>query len=403
MRTSQQLSALSITRIKEPGYYSDGGNLFLQVTKTGAKSWIFRYGKNGKKHEIGLGPLRDIPLAKAREKALQCRLQILEGLDPLEQRKARMLALKADAAQQITFKQCAEKLIHSKRGGWKNAKHAQQWENTLAAYVYPHIGDLPTSSIDTAAVRKCIDPIWSTKTETANRVRQRIEAVMDWAKTHGHRTGDNPAAWHGHLEHVMAEPVKLKNRKNHAALAVNEISSFTASIRKHPGTSARALEFLILTAARTREVTEATWAEIDFEKATWTIHAGRMKAKTEHTVPLSPAAVELLKKIKPEDDVTEWVFPGGRKGKPLSNMAMLELLRGMGTKDTDGNPATVHGFRSTFRQWAAEHTDYPREVAEHALAHKLPDKVEAAYQRSTLFVKRRALMNDWAAFVNSTK
>ncbi|RJG00344.1 tyrosine-type recombinase/integrase [Noviherbaspirillum sedimenti] len=399
MRTTQQLSALAIGRLKEPGYYSDGGNLFLQVTTSGAKSWIFRYGKNGKKHEMGLGPLHTVSLAMAREKALQCRLQILEGLDPLAKRKEIHEAISAANARRITFKECAEKLIDSKRAGWKNAKHAQQWENTLNTYAYPFIGTTQVSDVDTAAVRKCLDPIWTTKTETANRVRQRIEMIIDWAKAHGHRTGDNPAAWRGHLEAVMAAPDNIRKRDHHAALDVDAMPAFIATLRAHPGTSARALDFLILTASRTNEVIGATWPEIDFDKATWTIPAERMKAKIAHTVPLSAPALAVLKQAETESKGTAFIFPGRREGRPLSNMAMLELLRGMGTKDANGEPATVHGFRSTFRQWAAERTTHPREVAEHALAHRLPDKVEAAYQRSTLFVKRRSLMNDWATFL----
>ncbi|CAN7590834.1 tyrosine-type recombinase/integrase [Variovorax sp. LjRoot175] len=399
MRTTQRLTAPSIARIAEPGYYSDGGNLFLQVSKTGTKSWIFRYGRDGKKREMGLGPQQLISLAKAREKALQCRLQLLEGLDPIAQRQALQDADRTAAAQRITFKQCAEKLIESKRPGWKNAKHVQQWENSLARYAYPHIGDLQASEINTAAVRKCLDPIWNTKTETASRVRQRIEAVLDWAKAHGHRTGDNPAAWKGHLEATMAAPGDIQKREHFAAIDVKDVAGFTSSIRKRTGGAARALEFVILTATRTSEAIGAQWGEINLAAAIWTVPAARMKAKVEHTVPLSPAAVALLKTAKKAAGNSPWVFPGAKEGKPLSNMAMLELLRGMGTKDAAGEPATVHGFRSTFRQWAAEQTTHPREVAEHALAHRLPDKVEASYQRSTLFVKRRALMSDWAAYL----
>ncbi|MBT2304694.1 tyrosine-type recombinase/integrase [Variovorax paradoxus] len=399
MRSTQKLSAHGIARIKEPGYYSDGNNLFLQVAVGGGRSWIFRYGVAGKKREMGLGPLSLVSLAQAREKALQGRLQLLQGVDPIEARKAAGIALNKAAALRMTFKECAGKLIDSKRAGWKNAKHADQWTNTLTTYAYPSIGELAVSAVDTAAVRKCIDPIWTTKTETASRVRQRIEAVLDWAKAHGHRTGDNPATWKGHLEAVMASAKSIKKPEHHAAIDVAEVAGFTSSIRSREGGAASALEFVILTATRTGEAIGAQWSEIDFKKATWTVPAARMKARIEHMVPLSPAALALLTTARKAAGESPWVFPGAKEGRPLSNMAMLELLRGMGTKDAKGEPATVHGFRSTFRQWAAEMTTHPREVAEHALAHRLPDKVEASYQRSTLFVKRRALMNDWAAFL----
>jgi len=396
---TKQLTAVSIARLSDPGYYSDGGNLFLQVTKSGTRSWIFRYGKDGKKREMGLGPFPLVTLAMAREKSLECRLQLLDGVDPISERNKSREAAAIVAARRITFAECAARLIESKRAGWKNAKHAQQWENTLSTYAYPFIGTLEVSEVDTAGVRKCLDPIWTTKTETASRLRQRVEAVLDWAKAHGYRSGDNPAAWRGHLEAVMAAPTDIKKRIHHAAVPVSDVMALMTDLRRRTSTSARALEYLMLTAARTGEVIGASWDEIDFVGEKWTVPAARMKAGIEHTVPLSAPALALLKALRARSAVGTWLFPGAVEGKPLSNMAMLELVRGIGTTDEEGKPATVHGFRSTFRQWAAENTDYPREVAEHALAHRLADKVEAAYQRSTLFVKRRALMSDWANFL----
>ncbi len=401
MKQAKKLTALSIRAIKEPGYHSAGSNLFLQVSKTGTKSWIFRFGQDGKKREMGLGSFEVVSLLAAQTKALQCRLMLLEGRDPIAERNASRAALSSAASRHITFRECAENLIASKRAGWKNEKHAQQWENTLATYAYPFVGSMQVSDVDTAAVRKCIDPIWTTKTETASRLRQRIEAVLDWAKAHGHRSGDNPAAWRGHLQAALAAPTDIRKKKHHAAIPVGAAVAFAASLRERQSMSALALEFLMLTAARTGEVTGATWAEVDLSKRIWTVSAERMKAKVEHTIPLSRRAAQILTQRKSKADGEPWIFPGAREGKPLSNMAMLELLRGMGTLDEDGAPATVHGFRSTFRQWCAEHTEYPREVAEHALAHRLPDKVEAAYQRSTLVEKRKGLMEDWAQFLSA--
>lgn len=397
MRAINRLTATGVKQIKQTGYHLDGAGLYLQVSAAGTKSWVFQYTRDGKRREMGLGSLLVLSLADARTKAHDCRRQLLEGVDPIEARNATRHQQRAEAAKVLTFKEAAERCINDKRSEWKNAKHAQQWENTLSTYAYPHIGGLLVSSIDTGLVRACLDPIWTKKTETASRLRARIEAVLDWSKVHGYRSGDNPAAWRGHLDAVMAKPTKVKKADNHAALEYGNLPAFVVELRKHPGVAAVALEFAILTAARTNEVIGATPAEFDLEAMTWTIPAERMKAEKEHTVPLSPRAVALVRRMLKAD--APWLFPGAKEGKPLSNMAMLEVVRGMGTKNEAGEPVTVHGFRSTFRQWAAEQTAYPREIAEHALAHRLPDKVEAAYQRSTLVEKRRALMADWSSFV----
>jgi integrase len=399
MKTTERLNALVVKAASTPGYYLDGNGLHLQVAKSGSKSWVFQFTLNGRRREMGLGSAGVLSLAQARAKAQQCRLMLADGVDPIEARDALRAQAASAAAKVKTFKECAEGCIADRRAEWSNPKHAQQWENTLATYAFPHIGTLPVSAIDMGLVRLCLDPIWTTKTETASRVRQRIESVLDWAKAHNYRTGDNPAAWRGHLESVMAKPSKVATRENHAALEYTALPAFVADVRRHDGVAAVALEFTILTAARTGEVIGAKPEEFDLKAKTWTVPAARMKAKVEHVVPLSPRALALVKRMREQHSESAWLFPGARDGQPLSNMAMLELVRGMATTNAAGEAITVHGFRSTFRQWAAEQTTYPREIAEHALAHRLPDKVEAAYQRSTMVDKRRALMVDWAKFV----
>lgn len=397
MRAIERLTALSVRRITDAGYYLDGKGLYLQVSAKGTKSWVFQYTLRGRRREMGLGSALTLSLAQARARANDCRHQLLDGIDPIEHRQSQRQTQQLSVAKALTFKEAAERCIEDRRAEWSNAKHAQQWENTLTTYAYPHIGAMSVAAIDTGLVRACLDPIWTTKTETASRLRQRIEAVLDWAKVHGYRSGDNPAAWRGHLDAVMAKPTKVAKTENHAALSYAQVPAFVKELRSHEGVAAAALEFTILTAARTSETILATPAEFDLKAKVWTIPAERMKAKIEHTVPLSARAVSLVKRMLKAQG--PYLFPGAREGKPLSNMAMLELVRGMGTKDATGEPITVHGFRSTFRQWAAEQTTIPREVAEHALAHRLPDKVEAAYQRGTMVEKRRALMTEWAAFV----
>lgn len=398
MKTTERLNALAVKAATNPGYYLDGNGLHLQVSKSGSKSWVLRFALNGKRRDMGLGSASVLSLAQARSKAQKCRLLLADGVDPIEARDALKARAASEAAKMRTFKECAEDCIEDRSAEWRNEKHAQQWANTLATYAYPHIGALPVSTINMGLVRQCIDPIWTTKTETASRVRQRIESVLDWAKAHGFRSGDNPAAWRGHLESVMSKPSKVAKSKNHVALEYAALPAFISSIQSKEGIAAAALEFVILTVARTGEVIGAMPEEFDLKAKIWTVPAERMKAGVEHNVPLSPRAVEIVKRMLAEHPESVWVFPGAREGMPLSNMAMMELVRGMGTTNAAGEPITVHGFRSTFRQWAAEQTTFPREVAEHALAHRLPDKVEAAYQRSTMVDKRRALMNDWAAF-----
>jgi integrase len=391
-RQIEKLSALNVSRAKARGYLGDGGGLYLQVSASGSKSWVFRFKDHGRLREMGLGSLHAIGLGEARKRATACRQMRLDGTDPIAVKKAGKLKAKLEAARAMTFQQCAEAYIEAHKAGWQNAKHAAQWSSTLKTYAYPVFGSLPVQTVDLALIAKVLEPIWKTKTETASRLRGRIERVLDWATVRGYRQGDNPARWRGHLDQLLPARSRVQKVQHHAALPYAEIGQFVADLREQDTTSALALEFLILTATRTAEVIGATWSEVDLDAAVWTIPAGRMKAKKEHRVPLSKPAPTILKRLH-KHRTGEFVFMGAKPGKPLSNMALLTLLERMGRSDL-----TVHGFRSTFRDWCAECTHFPREVAEHALAHSLPDKVEAAYRRGDLFEKRRRLMAAWALY-----
>ena len=388
----ERLTAAAVSRAKEPGYYPDGGGLYLQVSASATKSWIFRYSRAGRERQMGLGALHTVSLAQAREQARTCRATLQAGGDPLENRKAEQQANALERAKAITFDDCASSYIATHRSGWKSAKHAAQWESTIATYASPIIGALPVASVDTALVVKVLQPIWQDKTETATRLRSRIENILDWATVSHYRTGDNPARWRGHLENLLADPNKVAKVAHHAALPWQEVGAFMAELRHREGVAARAVEFCILTAARSGETRGARWSEIDLDAAVWTVPAERMKAGREHRVPLSTAAVELLKAMP---DVGEHIFPGQRGDAPLSDMSLTAVLRRM-----DRSDITVHGFRSTFRDWCAESVanSFPREVCEHALAHSLPDKVEAAYRRGDLIEKRKVLMQVWADY-----
>jgi integrase len=393
-RAVHRLSAKALERAKPPGYYCDGGGLYLQVSPTQTQSWIFRYARQGRSHQMGLGSARDVSLAQARAKAADARRQLIDGIDPLAVRQGRRNEERLRAAGTISFAECAKRYIAAHRASWRNDKHAKQWQNTLDTYASPVIGELAVGDVDTALVLRVLEPIWAKKPETASRVRGRIEHILDYARVRGYRAGENPARWRGHLDKLLPSALNRKLRRHHAALPYEEIGAFIEKLRAQEGTAGRALEFTILTAARTQEVIGAKPEEIDSEKALWTVPAGRMKAGKEHRVPLSPKALRLLKAQVPGP----YVFGGMREGTPLSNMAMLELLRRMGRDDL-----TVHGFRSTFRDWAAECTAYPGEVCEMALAHAISDKAEAAYRRGDLFEKRRRLMSDWAKYCDTPK
>jgi integrase len=346
---------------------------------------------------MGLGSLHAIGLADARKRAAACRQMRLDGTDPIAVKKAGKLKAKLEAARAMTFRQCAETYIEAHKAGWQNAKHAAQWSSTLKTYAYPIFGALPVQVVDVGLIAKVLEPIWKAKTETASRLRGRIERVLDWAAVRGYRQGDNPARWRGHLDQLLPARSRVQKVQHHAALPYAEVGQFMADLREQESTSALALEFLILTATRTAEVIGATWSEVDLDAAVWTIPAERMKAKKEHRVPLSKPALAILKRLH-KHRAGEFVFMGAKPERPLSNMALLMLLERLGRSDL-----TVHGFRSTFRDWAAERTNFPREVAEHALAHSLPDKVEAAYRRGDLFEKRRHLMEAWARYCGTVE
>lgn len=393
-RKKEKLTAVAVRNMSKSGLYGDGDGLYLQVTEAKAKTWIFRFMLAGRRRDMGLGPAgdRNVTLAEARDKAADARKLVRDGIDPIEARKSAKLAALAELAKAMTFKQCAEAYIKAHEAGWQNAKHAAQWTSTLTTYAFPVIGELPVSAVDTGLVMKVLEPIWTTKTETASRLRGRIESVLDWATVRHYRAGENPARWKGHLDHLLPAKAKVQKAGHHAALPYDQIGDFMVALRRQGGAGARALEFAILTAARTGEVTGATWDEIDLDKRLWTIPAERMKAGKEHRVPLSEPALAILRDMEKLRD-SDFVFPGGKAQRPLSNMALLTTLRRM--KRTD---VTAHGFRSTFRDWAAEQTNFAHEVAEMTLAHSVGDKVEAAYRRGDLFDKRRQLMDVWAGY-----
>lgn len=403
-RQRDRLTALKVDRLKALGLHADGGGLYLQIKAAGARSWIFRYRTGGRTtpRDMGLGSAADVSLADARRKADSYRDALRDGIDPIDARKRADAAAVMDAAKAIRFKDCATAYIASQKDGWRNTKHAAQWTATLEAYAYPIIGKLPVADIGIEHVLKVLEQtcddvkgkptLWKGKTETASRVRGRIESVLDWAAARKYRGSENPARWRGNLDKLLPKKSKVRRVTHHAALPYAEVGAFVRDLQGKDGFAARALEFLILTTARTGEVTGARWGEIDLEGQLWTVPADRIKGGKMHRVPLSPRAVAILKELgRGADDA--FVFPGGKDGKPLSENALLALLKRMERDDL-----TSHGFRSTFRDWAAEQTNYPREAAEMALAHVVSDKVEAAYRRGDLFEKRRRLMEDWANY-----
>jgi integrase len=393
-KAAKPLTALSIRRAK-PGYVADGNGLYLQVTGSGARSWIYRYSLHGRRREMGLGAFPTISIATARNLAAGARSLVLGGDDPIEAREAERARKRLEGARSITFTQAAEQFLQSHEGTWKNSKHRQQWRNTLATYAHPVIGSLPVADVHTEEVIRLLDPIWKAKADTASRVRARVERVLDWAKVRGYRSGENPARWRGHLDKLFPARRKVRKVKHHAAVPIDEMPSVYARLSQSPRMAAMALRFAILTGARAGEVTGATWAELDLDTAMWSIPASRMKAQREHRVPLSREAVGILREMK-KVRATELVFPGYRAGTKMSVSSLLSALKAAG-----GGDATVHGFRSTLRDWAAERTTISREVAEMALAHTIGDKVEAAYRRGDLMAKRSAMMQQWATFIRT--
>lgn len=394
-QTIGRLSAVKVANLKTPGYFSDGGNLYFRVAPSGARGWIFRFAINGRTRDMGLGAYPEIGLAAARELAEKSRKLVKEGLDPIEQRRSVRAAQRVAAAKSQSFDDCVRQYIEDHEASWRNAKHRAQWRSTLARYAAPVFGKLLVSEIDDGLVLRALKPIWQSRPETASRVRGRIESVLDWARVHGYRRGENPARWKGHLAQLLPARGKIRRVRHHPALPFLEVPNFMASLRERTESAAFALQFVILTASRSGEVLRATWDEIDFQNRVWTVPAERMKAGKEHRVPLVEPAISLLRQIE-AFRMGDFVFPGAKSGRPLSDMALLTLLRRLGRAEI-----TVHGFRSTFRDWAAELTHYPNHVVDMALAHAVGDKVEAAYRRGDLFEKRRRLMSAWSEYCAS--
>lgn len=386
-RRMHRLSAIKVRGNLPAGYYADGGGLYLQVSASGSKSWVFRYQRQSIRKEMGLGALNAVPLAIAREVAAEKRGILAAGNDPLSEKRAVLAAERGT----VTFREAAESYIEAHAPGWRNRKHAQQWRNTLENYAHPLLGGLPVGKIDTGLVLKVLEPIWNTKTETAKRVRGRIERILDWATVRRYRSGENSARWRGHLDTLLAKPTKIHKVTHFAALPYADVPKFMAMLAEQKGTAAKALAFLILTAARTSEVIGARWDEVD--GSVWTIPGKRIKAEREHRVPLSSAARSIVHDMREEAVGESFLFPGGKRGRPLSNAAMSAVLKRMGLDDV-----TVHGFRSAFKDWCRERTNFPNEVQEAALAHVIGDKTERAYARGDLYDKRTQMMDAWARY-----
>ncbi len=390
-KTVKQLKDLQIRRFTKPGAYPDGEGLYLQVRDSGAKDWFYRYEVAGKGRKRGLGPYPTISLERAREDALVCRQLRKQGIDPIEHYKEIELNKDLEKAKSTTFKECALTYIDTHRHGWRNKKHESQWRNTLKTYAYPTIGDLPVQAIDIDLVMKVLEPIWFEKTETASRIRQRIENVLDWATVRKLRKGDNPALWRGRLDKLLPKRTKVQKTVHFAAMDYKDVPEYFQSLRAKDTLASKALAFTILTATRSGEARAATRSEINDN--VWIIPDSRMKAEREHRVPLSDEAMKIIKEMEPfERQTDDLIFPGLAHAKPISEASLLKIVK------QDHPTLTVHGFRSSFRDWCAEQTSYPREVAEAALAHTLKDKTEAAYQRSDMFEKRRKLMDSWADY-----
>jgi integrase len=392
-----------LVRAGKPGQYLDGPpsgvrGLYLVVEHKRNASWGLRYQLNKRTHWMGLGSalLGDgVGLDQAREAAKAARAKLRGKVDPLQARRAEQAAARVAALKELTFAEAAKSFIEQNEVKWKNPRHIEQWTTTLATYAYPIIGKLPVSAVDTPLVLKCVEPIWKNKNATASRLRGRIESVLDWATVRDYRSGENPARWKGHLEHVLPNGGEVAKVEHHPALPYQDMPAFVAKLRTRQGAAAQALLFTILTSSRTQESVGARWSEVDLKERVWTVPASRMKAGKEHKVPLSDVAVDLLRKLYRDGDGDGYLFIGSRSGSALNPKALHRLLARMHV------PVTIHGFRSSFRTWAAEQTNFPREVGEQALAHTISDKVERAYKRTTLFDKRRQLMAAWAKYVTS--
>jgi integrase len=389
----EKLNMRQVERLRRPGYYNDGGGLYLRVTEDGNKSWVFRFRlTSGRLRQMGLGSANTFSVKEAREHARAARQQRYAGIDPIEARREQRQGAAVRRAAAMTFRECAEAYIAAHSPAWKNPRHAAQWPATLTTYAYPIVGALPVQAVDTALVIKVVQPIWERIPETAGRVRGRLETVLDWATARGYRTGENPARWRGHLENLLPHRSKIARVEHHAALPYGELPAFMAELRSIDSISSRCLQFAILTCARTGEAIGAPWEEIDLDERLWSLPAERMKGERPHRVALSRPAMEILREMHAMRS-GPYVFPGQRPGQPLSQMALLMLLRRLDRKDL-----TVHGFRSTFADWCAERTNFPSELREMALAHAVGSKVEQAYRRGDLFAKRRQLGEAWARF-----
>jgi len=387
-----KLTAVRVAKLSEPGRYGDGNGLHLQISRWGTKAWIFRYQLNGRSREMGLGSLEYISLKEARDKVRLARGLLVDGIDPIDARDSKKRVSQAESAKRVTFREAGERYIESHRPGWRNKKHAAQWAATLETYAYPVIGDLSVADIDTGHVIKILEPIWASKTDTASRLRGRMEKILDWAKARHYRKGENPGRWKGHLENLLPAKSKVHKVKHREAMPFSDVPAFTAELRLKEGISIRALEFTILNAVRTGETIKAKWDEFDLFARIWTIPAERTKSGRQHRVPLSERAVTILSELRREVG-SPFAFPGAKMGKPLSQAAMLEVLRGM-----RGYGLTVHGFRSSFRDWVGEATSFPSEVAEVALGHVVEGKTESAYRRGDALEKRRKLMQAWSRY-----
>ena len=394
-KVARELTPLAISKITKPGTHAVGGvaGLALRVYPKGQRAWVLRTMVAGKRREFGLGGYPSVLPSSAKDRARATLDKIFSGLDPIEEKQRQRSALRAAKAKAVSFSKVAEQYIAQHEAGWKNPKHAAQWVATLSTYAFPVIGSVTVASVDTPLVLKVLEPIWTGKTETASRLRGRIEVILDYATAKGLRDGPNPARWKGHLALTLPARRKVAPVQHHAAIPVLEMPAFMKQLRGMDGVSARALEFLTLTAARSGEVRGMTWGEVDLKNKLWTVPASRMKAKREHRVPLSDAAWLILESIKRVNGVN-LVFPGTRGGA-LSDMSLTAVMRRMGVE------AVPHGLRSSFRNWSAEMTSYPNEVAEMALAHTVSSATEAAYRRGDLLEKRRSMMTDWAVFITN--
>jgi integrase len=386
-----KLTARTAETLKNPGLYGDGNGLYLRIIETGARSWMFRYMIAGRARTMGLGPFRLVPLAEARAQAIDLQRRIRSGVDPLNDRAVEKSI--SSRVQRQTFKECAEAYVSAQAPGWRNKKHAAQWASTLAAYCYPKIGGAAVADVSTDDVMDILEPIWGVKPETAARVRGRIENVLDWASARKLRHGENPARWRGHLDKLLPAKSKVRKVTHFPALSYPDVGAFFSALKKQNGCAARALQFCILTATRTNETLGARWSEFDLERGWWTIPQERMKAGRSHRVPLSSGALSIISEMNKVRE-GEQVFPSLGRGGPMSNMAMSQVLKRMGRPEI-----TVHGFRSTFRDWVAEKTEYPNELVEMALAHAISDRAEAAYRRGDMLERRQRLMEEWHLFL----